>query len=141
MTSVKRKNMSDKTYITIAEAVAMESKANRLKVGAVLVKDGHIIGVGYNGMPAGMPNECEDENNVTKPEVIHAEVNAIASSDSNGLSTVDAELYVTYSCCNSCSAAVLAAGITRVVYSRLYRDESPLKFLRDHGVETVLLEK
>jgi dCMP deaminase len=139
--SNKRKNLKDSTYIQIAEAIATESKATRLQVGAVIVKDGHVLGTGYNGMPSGMPNKCEDENNVTKPEVIHAEVNAIASAHGNGLSTVGSELYVTYSCCNSCSAAVLAAGISRVVYSRLYRDESPLKFLRDHGVETVLLEK
>ena len=135
-----RKNMSDKTYMGIAELVALESKAERLKVGSVIVKDGHIQGVGYNGTPSGEDNKCEDENYVTKNNVIHSEVNAILSAEYNGLDTRNATLYVNYSCCNACSASVISAGIKRVVYGKLYRDQSPLKFLNDHGVETILLE-
>lgn len=136
-----RKNMSPETYMAIAELVALESKAERLKVGSVIVKDGHILGVGYNGTPPGEDNKCEDENYVTKSNVIHAEINALKSAEYNGLSVLGADIYVNYSCCNSCSAAIIAAGISSVTYGRLYRDESPLKFLKDHGVFTRLLEK
>ena len=64
-----------KTYMDVAESFAKLSSAVRLQVGAIVVKDDRIISIGYNGMPSGWDNCCEDDNK-TKAEVLHAETNA-----------------------------------------------------------------
>lgn len=137
---MKRKFMSDSTYIQMARAVAQESKAHRLKVGCILVKDGLILSAGYNGTPSGEDNKCEDSNGITKQNVVHAEANALLSAKQLGLNTDGATCYVTHSCCINCGTALLASGVRHVVYAELYRDASPLKFLQDHGVEVALLD-
>ena len=87
---------TDELYIKIAEAMASNSKAERLKVGAVLIKDDHIIAAGYNGTPRGTDNACEDENGNTYPWVVHAEENVLIQAARSTNSTVGSTLYITH---------------------------------------------
>jgi dCMP deaminase len=114
-----------KYFFELAYVTAKMSKSNRLKVGAVLVKDNRVIACGYNGLPKGYePDVLEDENNVTKPQVIHAEVNAVLSCAEHGISCKGATLYVTHSPCESCAALIIQAGITQIYYMEEYRISS-----------------
>ena len=126
-------------YMDTAERFASLSTAERLKVGSIVVKDNRIISIGYNGMPSGWTNTCEeltgsfDENanpiTKTKPEVIHAEANAIsklAGSNDNGK---DATMYITHAPCTECAKLIYGTGITRVFYKHKYRDENGIHFL------------
>ena len=113
------------------------STAERLKVGAIIVKDGRIISIGYNGMPAGWDNVCEDEDFKTKPEVIHAEANAIAKLASSHESGLDAYMYVTHAPCIECAKLIATSGISRVYYKTKYRNEDGLEFLRKCNVEII----
>ena len=141
-----------KLYNNIAHEVAKMSHARRLQVGAVIVKDDRVISMGYNGMPAGWENNCESEgidfNPITKtktgngilttrPEVLHAESNAIAKLAKSNDSGLDAELFVTHAPCMECSKLIFQSGIRRVYYSADYRDDSGIKFLKQSGVEVV----
>ena len=123
-----------KLYNNIAHEVAKMSHARRLQVGAVIVKDDRVISMGYNGMPAGWENTCEstleDGTLKTKPEVLHAESNAIAKLAKSNDSGLDAELFVTHAPCMECSKLIFQSGIGRVYYSRDYRDDSGIKFLK-----------
>lgn len=101
----------------IAEAVASNSKCNRAKVGAVIIKDKKIVATGYNGTPSGTCNDCE-ENGVTKPTVIHAELNAILNATTEDLKGT--MLYVTLSPCKLCAAAIIQKGIVQVIYKERY---------------------
>mgnify|MGYP003636934246 FL=1 len=110
------------------------STANRLQVGCVLVKDNRIISIGYNGMPSGWTNECETEDNVTKPEVIHAESNAIcklARSSENG---EGATAFVTHQPCMDCAKLLYQSGITEVYYAHKYRLTHGVDFLEKCGI-------
>lgn len=113
------------------------STAERLKVGAIIVKDGRIISIGYNGMPAGWDNVCEDDDFKTKPEVIHAEANAIAKLASSHESGLDAYMYVTHAPCIECAKLIATSGISRVYYKTKYRNEDGLEFLRKCNVEII----
>ena len=96
----------EKMYMEIAETVSKMSYAKRLQVGAIVVKDNRIISIGYNGTPAGWDNNCEDENNKTKPEVIHAEANSImklASSNESGKGSV---MFLTHAPCIDCAKLI-----------------------------------
>lgn len=130
-----------KLYNNIAHEVAKMSHARRLQVGAVIVKDDRVISMGYNGMPAGWENNCEstheDGTLKTKPEVLHAESNAIAKLAKSNDSGLDAELFVTHAPCMECSKLIFQSGISRVYYSRDYRDDSGIKFLKQSGVEVI----
>ena len=88
---------------------------------ALIVKDKMIISDGYNGTPSGFENICEDENNNTKPYVLHAEANAITKVAKSGNSSDGATLYVTSSPCLECSKLIIQAGIKRVVFTENYR--------------------
>ena len=119
------------------------SHARRLKVGAIVVKDNRIISIGYNGMPAGWENDCEvvvgyNTNNEpelkTKPEVLHAETNAISKLARSSESGLDADLFVTHSPCLDCAKLIHQTGIKRVFYSENYRDDSGLTFLEKSGI-------
>lgn len=123
--------MKDETLIKIAEIVSTESKCNRAKVGAVIVKNKRIIATGYNGTPSGTCNDCE-ENNTTKPSVIHAEINAILNATTEDLT--NSTLYITMSPCETCAAFIKQKGISRVVYSIDYRDTKGIDYLRKEGV-------
>jgi dCMP deaminase len=118
----------DKVFINIAKEVGTLSHCTRSKVGAVLVKDGNVISFGYNGTPAGMDNGCE-ENDVTKDEVIHAEMNAILKAAKSGNAVDGSTLYLSLSPCQNCCKLIIQSGIKRVVYLEGYRDLKPIEFL------------
>ena len=118
----------DEVFINIAKEIGTLSHCTRSKVGAVLVKDGNVISFGYNGTPAGMDNGCE-ENNVTKDEVIHAEMNAILKAAKSGNAVDGSTLYLSLSPCQNCCKLIIQSGISRVVYLEGYRDLKPIEFL------------
>ena len=125
---MEKQQKLDKTFINIAKEIGSLSYCTRSKVGAVLVKDGNVISFGYNGTPAGMDNGCE-ENNVTKDEVIHAEMNAILKAAKSGNAVDDSTLYLSLSPCQNCCKLIIQSGIKRVVYLEGYRDLKPIEFL------------
>ena len=106
----------------------------RRKVGALMVKEQRIISDGYNGTPSGFENICEDENNVSKPYVLHAEANAISKVARSHNSSDGATLYVTASPGIECSKLIIQAGIKRVVYGELYRLTDGIDLLKRAGV-------
>lgn len=124
----------EKMYMEIAETVSKMSYAKRLQVGAIVVKDNRIISIGYNGTPSGWDNNCEDENNKTKPEVIHAEANSImklASSNESGMGSV---MFLTHAPCIDCAKLIYGSGIVQVYYKHKYRDQSGVEFLKKCNV-------
>ena len=122
-------------YMDTAERFGALSTAKRLQVGAIVVKDNRIISIGYNGMPSGWGNECEDENFKTKPEVLHAEENAIAKLASSHESGKGAEIYITHSPCMNCAKLIYASGVAKVYYKHKYRSEDGIHFLEKCGLE------
>jgi dCMP deaminase len=122
-----------------AERFAQLSSAKRLQVGAVVVKDNRIISIGYNGMPAGWTNECEEviqlsDDTVelkTKDEVIHAEANAILKLARDGESGNGSSLFCTHAPCIHCAKLIHGAGISKVYYRESYRDKIGLEFLEN----------
>lgn len=125
----------DMRYLRMAQIWAENSYCQRRKVGALIVKNQMIISDGYNGTPAGFENVCEDENNVTKPYVLHAEANAITKIARSGNNSEGATLYVTDAPCIECSKLIIQAGIRRVIYSRTYRLEDGVNLLKRAGIE------
>lgn len=125
-----------------AERFAQLSTAQRKKVGAIVVKDNRIISIGYNGMPSGWSNECEDTIDddggsgvlVTKPEVIHAEGNAIAKLASSNESGKGATMYITHSPCIECAKLIYSSGISHVYYKDNYRCSAGIDFLEKCNV-------
>lgn len=136
----KKQEALDRRYIRMAGIWAENSYCKRRKVGALIVKDKMIISDGYNGTPSGFENVCEDENNVTKPYVLHAEANAITKIARSNNSSDGATLYVTASPCIECAKLIIQAGIKRVVYSEKYRLEDGIDLLRQAGIEIIYLE-
>ena len=130
-------------YMDVAERTSKLSHAIRLKVGAVVVKDNRILSYGYNGMPAGWDNNCEDEINIfpqmkelkTKPEVIHAEANAIAKLAKGSESGNNSTMFLTHAPCLDCAKQIFTAGISKVYYRDSYRDDKGVVFLQQCGVE------
>jgi dCMP deaminase len=150
-------------YMKTATTFAELSHAKRLHVGAIVVKDDRIISIGYNGMPAGWDNDCEDKiysndytdnighwdyqeedgtayNLKTKPEVLHAETNAIAKLARSSDSGLGADLFVTHSPCLDCAKLIYQSGISRVWYGVEYRSSDGPDFLRKSGVEVNRVE-
>lgn len=164
--------------MTTAETFAELSYAKRLHVGAIVVKDDRIISIGYNGMPAGWDNDCEDKvwmteeeqrsihpdkiNEMyphygeqlvgdyiqngryrlkTKPEVLHAETNAIAKLARSTESGLNADLFVTHAPCLDCAKLIYQAGIRRVFFGTAYRDNAGINFLKASNVEVTQIEK
>ena len=101
----------DRRYLRMAAIWAENSYCKRRQVGALIVKDKMIISDGYNGTPSGFENVCEDENNVTKPYVLHAEANAITKVARSNNSSENATLYITDSPCMECSKLIIQSGI------------------------------
>lgn len=130
----------DGRYLRMAHIWAENSYCKRRKVGALVVKEKTIISDGYNGTPSGFENVCEDENNVTKPYVLHAEANAITKLARSTNSGEGATLYVTASPCIECAKLIIQAGIRRVVYGEKYRLDDGIRLLQRAGVEVELLE-
>ena len=125
----------DRSYLEMAAVWAKNSYCRRRQVGAILVKDRMIISDGYNGTPSGFENVCEDDNDVTKPYVLHAEANAITKVAKSSNSSLGATLYVTASPCLECAKLIIQAGIRRVVYSEEYRITDGLDLLRRAGIQ------
>ena len=130
----------DRRYLRMAAVWAENSYCRRRQVGALIVKDKMIISDGYNGTPAGFENVCEDENNVTKPYVLHAEANAITKVARSNNSSENSTLYITDSPCMECSKLIIQSGIRRVVYSNPYRNPEGIELLRRAGIELVYIE-
>lgn len=133
----------DETYMGTALLHARLSKARRAQVGAVLVTSHGVTLTGYNGTPTGRSNDCEYEVHylkdefptlITKPEVIHAELNCIMKAAREGVSCIGATVYVTLSPCIQCSAMLVQAGVKRVVYKQQYRDDSGVELLKSCGI-------
>jgi dCMP deaminase len=130
----------DKRYMRMALIWAENSYCKRRQVGALLVKNKMIISDGYNGTPSGFENICEDENNVTKPYVLHAEANAISKVARSHNSSEGATLYVTSSPCIECAKLIIQAGIKRVVYADSYRLSDGIELLKRANIEIVSVE-
>jgi len=131
----------DAVYMQVAMANAGLSKAVRAKVGAALVTPHGVILSGYNGTPKGLDNCCEykvdyagESRLVTRAEVIHAELNAVLKAAKEGVSCYQGTMYVTLAPCVSCSAMLINAGISRLVYANSYRDSQGLELLAEAGV-------
>ena len=126
-----------------AETFAELSHARRLHVGAIIVKEDRIISIGYNGMPAGWNNDCEDvvqhsddtTTLKTKPEVLHAETNAIAKLARSSDSGLGADIFITHAPCLDCAKLIYQSGIRRVWYGAQYRDSAGVNFLQRSGIE------
>ena len=134
----------DKAYMDTAERFASLSTANRLKVGAIVVRDSRIISIGYNGMPSGWSNTCEEVTGdydfgvpltKTKKEVIHAEANAIAKLAKSTESGDGATMYITHAPCIECAKMIYTSGISNIYYKDEYRNEDGIKFLQRCGLE------
>ena len=133
-------------YMDVAERFAQLSSATRLQVGAIVVKDDRIISIGYNGMPSGWDNCCEDTihhhdlgtcTSITKAEVLHAETNAIAKLAKSGESGAGATMFVTHAPCIDCAKLVYQSGIDTVYYKNEYRSTQGLDFLTKSNVNLV----
>jgi dCMP deaminase len=152
-------------YMKTAKIFAELSHAKRLHVGAIVVKDDRIISIGYNGMPAGWDNDCEykqymdsdaggwlslpeieaqwqhsEEDGTrytlkTKPEVLHAESNAIAKLAKSSESGLGADIFITHAPCMECAKLIYQSGIRRVYYNEAYRDDAGIRFLLQSGIE------
>jgi dCMP deaminase len=136
-------NDLDKTYIQMATVWSRLSKARRKQVGCLIVRDGTIISDGYNGTPRGFDNNCEqpfhtmhseDYSLVTKPEVLHAESNAITKLAKSTQSSAGATMYTTASPCLDCAKLIIQSDIHRLVYNELYKDEQGINLLKKAGV-------
>ena len=147
-----------RAYMKTAQIFSELSHARRLHVGAIVVKDDRIISIGYNGMPAGWDNNCEYEVEEfqteygvgsklvktgelkTKPEVLHAETNAIAKLAKSTESGANASMFITHSPCLDCAKLIFQSGISSVFYRDAYRSEDGIQFLKQSGVEVEQLD-
>lgn len=141
-----------RAYMKTAQTFAELSHARRLKVGAIVVKDDRVISIGYNGMPAGWDNDCEYEDIgfadavfgepqplvnrglKTRPEVLHAETNALCKLAKSNDSGNGATMFITHSPCIECAKLIYQSGIGHVMYMQNYRDDAGIKFLEKSGV-------
>ncbi len=131
----KKQRELDKRYMRMARIWSENSYCKRRQVGALIVKDKMIISDGYNGTPSGFENVCEDDNNVTKPYVLHAEANAITKIARSGNNSDGATLYVTTSPCIECAKLIIQAGIKRVIYGEKYRIEDGILLLKRANID------
>ena len=136
----EKQRLLDQRYLKMADIWSQNSYCKRRQVGALIVKDKMIISDGYNGTPAGFENICEDEDNKTKPYVLHAEANAITKVAKSGNSSDGATLYVTSSPCLECSKLIIQAGIKRVVFTESYRLEDGINLLKRADIEVTKVD-
>lgn len=147
------KEDDDRMYLDIAYRVAERSQDLTHQVGCVIVKDESIISYGWNGMPEGMDNDMEYAQMTrhecgclylkmrTRPEVAHAELNALGKITRSTSSALGATLYVTLSPCLKCALQIHKSGITEVVYGELYKDVSGVTFLAERGLTVRRLDQ
>jgi dCMP deaminase len=140
-------------YMDVAERFSQLSSARRLHVGVIVVKDDRIISIGYNGMPSGWDNDCEyeiyedngDDEPITilksKPEVLHAETNAIAKLAKSNESGMGATMFITHAPCLDCAKLIYQSGIGSVLYRNSYRDTSGVMFLEKSGIQVTQVKK
>ena len=140
MESKEKLKKLDERYLRMAHIWAENSYCKRRKVGALVVKDKMIISDGFNGTPSGFENVCEDENNVTRPYVLHAEANAITKLARSHNNSDGATLYVTASPCIECSKLIIQSGIKRIVYGEKYRLDDGINLLKRAGIEVEFLD-
>ena len=136
-----------KAYMEVAKTFANLSTAVRLQVGAIVVKDDRIISIGYNGMPAGWDNVCEEKvydtsaeatyQLKTKAEVLHAESNAIAKLAKSPESGEGATIFITHAPCIDCAKLIYQSGIATVYYETDYRSTQGIHFLNKSGVKVI----
>ena len=137
-------------HMKAAEVYSQLSSAKRLHVGCVVVKDNTIIGIGYNGMPSGWDNNCEDEITIeedekfikglkTKPEVLHAETNALAKIARSTNSSDGASMFITHAPCLDCAKLVYQSGIKSVYYRNSYKNTDGIDFLNKCNVEVTMI--
>lgn len=131
----------DEFYSAIAFEISKRSYAKRKKVGAIAVKDNNIIAFAYNGTPTGMSNDCETIDNVTKKEVLHAELNLVCKCAKAGISLDNSTIYITLSPCFDCAKLILQCGIRKVVYAKQYSDTTGIDFLLQNNIEVIHYEK
>ena len=136
----KKQRKFDLRYLEMARIWAKNSYCTRRQVGALVVKNNMIISDGYNGTPSGFENVCEDDNNVTKPYVLHAEANAITKLARSNNNSDGATIYITASPCIECAKLIIQAGIRRVVYGEQYRLTDGIDLLRRAGIEVVFMD-
>jgi len=139
MASSEKQHKLDLRYLRMAKIWAENSYCQRRQVGALVVKNSMIISDGYNGTPSGFENICEDDNNVTKPYVLHAEANAITKLARSNNNSEGATIYITASPCIECAKLIIQSGIKRVVYGEVYRLTDGVELLERAGVEVELL--
>ena len=137
----------DRTYLEMAQIWANLSKARRKKVGCLIVKDGAIISDGYNGTPCGFDNNCEykdpksfEDDLITKPEVLHAESNAITKLAKSTQSSQGSTMYITISPCLECSKLIIQSGIKKVVYLNNYRNLDGVNLLLKAEIQVLCYE-
>ena len=130
----------DQRYLEMARIWAQNSYCQRRQVGALVVKNGMIISDGYNGTPSGFENVCEDDNNVTKPYVLHAEANAITKLARSNNNSEGSTIYITASPCIECAKLIIQSGIKRVVYGEKYRLTDGIDLLKRAGIEVVYMD-
>ena len=128
-------------FVSIAESTAKLSYAKRLQVGAILVKDGRIQSIGYNGAVAGFDNSAEDETGKTKNTVIHAEENCILKMAKSNDSSEGSEMFVTHAPCIHCARLIFLSGVTMVYYIHDYGSSEGLDFLRETNVDYKKIER
>ena len=138
--NINKQLLLDKRYMRMALIWAENSYCKRRQVGAILVKNKMIISDGYNGTSSGFENVCEDEDNMTKPYVLHAEANAITKVARSNNSSEDATLYVTSSPCIECAKLIIQSGIARVVYADSYRLSDGAELLKRANIEIVSVD-
>lgn len=128
----------DVMYLKIAELISQQSYCTKRHVGAIIVKDGAIVSTGYNGTISGFENVCEYRNEAgelkTKPDVLHAEANAITKVACSTISTEGSTIYVTCSPCIECAKLIIQSKITRVVYHTMFSKPEGLELLKKANV-------
>ena len=133
----------DRAYLLMAQTWGSLSRANRKQVGCLIVKNGMIISDGYNGTPRGFDNNCEYETRFgfeTKPEVLHAESNALTKLAKSTQSSAGSIIYITLSPCFECSKLMIQSGIKRVVYREQYTDIGGIDLLKKAGIQVHKLD-
>ena len=121
-------------FMAMAKSCTLASKAVRKKVGCIVVKNGQVISNGFNGTPSGFDNTCE-VNDVTKPEVLHAESNALMKLAQSTNSSTGSTMYLTCSPCFDCAKLIIQAGVERVVYEESYRKLDGLELLQRANIQ------